>query len=72
MPRLTEKRAYALVDLWDSHFGRIADPRTRNWLLARKLVEADPDRPGGYRLTELGCAAMQSVRAWCNYYAPTR
>jgi hypothetical protein len=72
MPRLTEKRAYALVDLWYSNFGRIEDPRTRRWLLTQKLVEADPDRPGGYRLTERGAAAMRSVRGWCNYYAPAR
>lgn len=72
MPRLTEKRANTLVDLWDSNYGRITCPRTRNWLLAQNLVEADPDRAGGYRLTDLGCAAMQSVRAWCNWYGPTR
>ncbi|MFY1595531.1 hypothetical protein [Micromonospora sp. WMMD737] len=64
MPRLTGKRADTLTHLWHSSAGRIADTRTRNWLLANKLIEAADDRSGWYRLTRLGVIAMDSVSRW--------
>ncbi|MFI1194122.1 hypothetical protein ACH4T9_12805 [Micromonospora sp. NPDC020750] len=65
LPPLTEKRATALHELWDNHtLGRINDTRTRNWLVANKLVEVDPDRDGCYRLTTLGAVATRASRRW--------
>lgn len=64
MPKLTDLRADALTHLWQATVGKVADTRTRNWLLANELIEAADDRDGWYRLTRLGVYAMDSVARW--------
>lgn len=64
MPRLTEKRAQALIHLWQASAGPVADTRTRNWLISHRLIELADDRDGIYRLTRLGAMAMDSVARW--------
>ncbi|PZG12992.1 hypothetical protein C1I95_24605 [Micromonospora craterilacus] len=64
MPRLTDKRADTLTHLWHTSGGPIADTRTRNWLLAHKLIEQAEEGKRRYRLTRLGVCAMDSVSRW--------
>ncbi|MGS2615140.1 hypothetical protein ACVCAH_11535 [Micromonospora sp. LZ34] len=64
MPRLTEKRAEVLTHLWQVTVGKVADLRTRRWLLDHQLIELAEDRAGWYRLTRLGAMAMDSVARW--------
>ncbi|MBM0237125.1 hypothetical protein JNW88_08165 [Micromonospora sp. ATA32] len=64
MPKLTDKRGEALVYLWKYTVGRVADTRTRNWLLDHKLIEQLPDHDGWFRLTRLGVMAMDSIARW--------
>lgn len=64
MPRLTAKRADALMALWNGPRGRVDDTRTRNWLIDQELIVADSQRPGCFGLTGRGAAVARSVLRW--------